>query len=60
MAGKKLPKDVDLASNIDVAARFFSDAKPAETKPDEKETPATQKQEKEKSRWSTKKRGTKK
>lgn len=49
MAGKKLPKDVDLASNVDVAARFFSDAKPAETEPDKKETPTTQKQEKGKS-----------
>ena len=49
MAGKRLPKNVDLASNVDVAARFFSNTTPAETEPDKKEAPATPKQEKEKS-----------
>ena len=32
MAGKKLPKNVDLASNIEVAAGFFTDTPPAESK----------------------------
>lgn len=33
MAGKKLPKDIDLASNVDVAARYFSSPTPAEAEP---------------------------
>ena len=32
MAGKKLPKNVDLASNVEVAAGFFTDTPPAEAK----------------------------
>lgn len=32
MAGKKLPKNVDLASNVEVAAGFFTDTPPAEPK----------------------------
>lgn len=32
MAGKKLPKNVDLASNVEVAAGFFTDTPPAESK----------------------------
>ena len=32
MARKKLPKNVDLASNVEVAAGFFTDTPPAESK----------------------------
>lgn len=32
MAGKKLPQNVDLASNVEVAAGFFTDTPPAESK----------------------------
>lgn len=32
MAGKKLPKNVDLANNVEVAAGFFTDTPPAEPK----------------------------
>lgn len=43
MAGKKLPKNVDLASNVEVAAGFFTDTPPAESKAetDKKEQAAT-------------------
>lgn len=43
MAGKKLPKNVDLASNVEVAAGFFTDTPPAESKAetDKKEQSAT-------------------
>ena len=43
MAGKKLPKNVDLASNVEVAAGFFTDTSPAEAKAetDKKEPSAT-------------------
>lgn len=34
MAGKKLPKDVDLANNVDVAAGFFSNPNHVESKTD--------------------------
>lgn len=37
---KKLPKDVDLAGNVEVAAGFFTDTPPAKTKTDKKEKPA--------------------
>lgn len=37
---KKLPKDVDLAGNVEVAAGFFTDTSPAKTKTDKKEKPA--------------------
>lgn len=37
---KKLPKDVDLAGNVDVAAGFFTDTAPAKTETDKKEKPA--------------------
>lgn len=43
MAGKKLPKNVDLANNVEVAAGFFSSPTPAET--DKKEQSATPQQE---------------
>lgn len=33
MAGKKLPKDIDLASNVDVASRYFTSPTPAEEEP---------------------------
>lgn len=33
MAGKKLPKDIDLASNFDVAAGYFTSPTPAEEEP---------------------------
>lgn len=32
MAGKKLPKNVDLASNVEVAAGFFTGTQPAKAK----------------------------
>ena len=43
MARKKLPKNVDLASNVEVAAGFFTDTPPAESKAetDKKEQSAT-------------------
>lgn len=43
MAGKKLPKNVDLTSNVEVAAGFFTDTPPAEAKAetDKKEQSAT-------------------
>ena len=43
MAGKKLPQNVDLASNVEVAAGFFTDTPPAESKAetDKKEQSAT-------------------
>lgn len=50
MAKKKLPKDVDLASNVEVAAGFFTDNPPSEadtdkieksTKPQAIEKPST-------------------
>lgn len=43
MAGKKLPKNVDLASNVEVAAGFFTGTPPAEAKAetDKKEQSAT-------------------
>lgn len=37
---KKLPKDVDLAGNVEVAAGFFTDTSPTKTKTDKKEKPA--------------------
>ena len=37
---KKLPKDVDLAGNVEVAAGFFTDTSPAKTETDKKEKPA--------------------
>lgn len=37
---KKLPKDVDLAGNVEVAAGFFTDTPPAKTETDKKEKPA--------------------
>lgn len=37
---KKLPKDVDLAGNVEVAAGFFTDTPPAKTKTYKKEKPA--------------------
>ncbi|MDY5577211.1 MAG: ribbon-helix-helix domain-containing protein [Lachnospiraceae bacterium] len=52
MAKKKLPKDVDLASNVEVAAGFFTDNPPSEadtdkneksTKPQAIEKPSTHK-----------------
>lgn len=43
MAGKKLPKNVDLANNVEVAAGFFSSPTSAET--DKKEQSATPQQE---------------
>ncbi len=47
MAGKKLPKDIDLASNVDVAARYFSSTTPAEAEPvKEEKITAPQKKEK--------------
>lgn len=39
MAGKKLPKNVDLASNVEVAAGFFTGTTPAETETDRTEKP---------------------
>lgn len=33
MAAKKLPKNIDLASNVEVAAGFFSNSTPAEAEP---------------------------
>ena len=43
MARKKLPKNVDLASDVEVAAGFFTDTPPAESKAetDKKEQSAT-------------------
>ena len=43
MAGRKLPKNVDLASNVEVAAGFFTDTPPVEAKAetDKKEHSAT-------------------
>lgn len=37
MAKKKLPKDVDLASNVEVAAGFFTDNPPSEADTDKNE-----------------------
>jgi hypothetical protein len=37
MAGKKLPKNLDLANNVDVAAGFFSNPVPEEAKIDKNE-----------------------
>ena len=50
MAGKKLPKNVDLASNLEVAAGFFTDTPPAEAKAetDKKEQSATPQLEQQK------------
>lgn len=48
MAGKKLPKDIDLAKGVDVAAGFFSSPTPAETVPDKKEKITTPPQDTEK------------
>ena len=50
MAGKKLPKNVDLASNLEVAAGFFTDTPPAEAKAetDKKEQSATPQPEQQK------------
>lgn len=41
MAGKKLPKNVDLASNVDVAAGFFSNPTPVESEADKQEKNTT-------------------
>ena len=50
MAGKKLPQNVDLASNVEVAAGFFTDTPPAEStaETDKKEQSATQQPEPQK------------
>lgn len=50
MAGKKLPKNVDLAGNVEVAAGFFSNPTPAEPKAEtaKKEQSATPPPETEK------------
>lgn len=37
MAGKKLPKNIDLASNVDVAAGFFSSPTPTKAEMEKKE-----------------------
>lgn len=53
MAGKKLPKNVDLANNVDVAAGFFSNPVPEEAKTKKNEKPTVLSQNNKKPLTST-------